>query len=236
MKLGLGLNIGTTGGAWTPKNLSGLQAWFKFDTGLEESDESTPENGENVTKWTDQSGNDNDLTAPNQYFTYNSTYGAVESADTVNSKFHLDTQLNISGQFALYMRVSASTISTGANDLFFYDKDSSGEDFLRIQSTTEVRAKIANGTVRKWTQGTQSLDTFYNFGFERDGSNNLSAYRDGSALTASTAVSDTGTFDIDAIGQNFDGIIKEIIICNSGLSASDRTKLQTYLAKLTQGE
>tara|TARA_R110000824_G_scaffold40346_3_gene121089 strand:+ start:265 stop:975 length:711 start_codon:yes stop_codon:yes gene_type:complete len=236
MKLGLGLNIKTSGGAWTPKNLSGLQAWFKFDTGLEESDTTTPENGENITKWTDQSGNANDLTTPDNYFVYNSTFGAVESEDTQNDKLNLDTQLNFSGQFAMYIRVAVSTLSAGAYDLFFYDKDSASADFIRVQSTTEVRLKISNGTVRKWAQGTQTLDQFYNYGFERDGSNNLTAYRDGSALSATTVVSDTGTFDIDAIGQNFDGMIKEIIICNSGLSASDRTNLQTYLAKLTQGE
>jgi hypothetical protein len=233
--LGLGSNL-VTGGApseWTPASLgSALKAWFKNGTDILEGVSDPAEDGDSVTQWSDQSGNDNHLTAPNNYFTYDAATGGVESGDTQNDKLYLTNQLILSGEFALYTQVSFSTISTGANDLFFYDKDSASTDFFRIQSTTEVRGKINNGTVRKWTQATQSVDTFYNFGIERNASNNLFAYRDGSALEATTTVSDTGVLDIDAVGGTFDGIIKEIIICNSSLSSSDRTALQTYLANI----
>ena len=225
MKLGLGLNIKTSGGAWTPAKLSNLEMWCRFDTGIQESDASTPEDGENITKWTDQSSNNNDLTASSAHFTYDSATGGVESADSTNSILHLDTELNLSGQFAMYIRVSCSTISAGNTDLFFSDKDNISQDFLRVHNTTEIRAKIESSTKIGFTQGTQSLDTF----------------RGGSLLTKKTGVgyetgAVAGTLDIDAIGGAFDGIIKEVIICSSALSADDRTNLQAYLAKLTQGE
>jgi len=242
MKLGLGLNIKTSGSAdWTPAKLSNLEVWCKFDTGLQESDTSTPEDAENVTKWTDQSSNNNDLTASSAHFTYDSATGGVESADATNSILYLDTELNLSGQFAMYIRISCSTITTGNTDLFFSDKDNVGQDFFRVQSTTELRSKIENSTKVGWVQGTQSLDTFYNYGIERDGSNVVTAYRGGSLLTKKTGAgyetgAISGTLDIDAIGGATDGIIKEVIICSSALSADDRTNLQAYLANLTQGE
>lgn len=241
MRLGLGLNIKTSGGAWTPAKLSNLEMWCKFDTGIQESDASTPEDGENVTKWTDQSSNNNDLTASSAHFTYDSATGGLESADSTNSILYLDTELNLSGAFAMYIRVSCSTISAGSTDLFFSDKDNIAQDFFRVHSTTELRAKIAASTKIGFTQGTQSLDTFYNYGIERDGSNVLTGFRDGSLLTkiegaGYTTAAISGTLDIDSIGGNFDGIIKEVIICSGVLTASDRTNLQAYLAKLTQGE
>ena len=242
MKLGLGLNIKTSGSAdWTPAKLSNLEMWCKFDTGIQESDESTPEDGENVTKWTDQSSNNNDLTASSAHFTYDSATGGLESADSTNSILYLDTELNLSGQFAMYIRVSCSTISAGNTDLFFSDKDNISQDFLRVHNATEMRAKIQASSKIGWTQETQSMDTFYNYGVERDGSNVVTAYRGGSLLTKKTGAgyetgAVTGTLDIDAIGGAFDGIIKEVIICSSALSADDRTNLEAYLAKLTQGE
>tara|TARA_R100000773_G_scaffold11328_1_gene10448 strand:+ start:261 stop:968 length:708 start_codon:yes stop_codon:yes gene_type:complete len=234
--LGLGNSLTAkrySSATWSPSNLgSKLKAWFKNDTDILEGTSDPAENNDNVTQWSDQSGNDNHLTAPNNFFQYDSSTGGIISAGSSNDKMHLTNQLTLSGQFALYMRVSFSSISSGAHDLFFYDKDSSSSDFFRIQSTTEVRGKISNGVVRKFTQPTQSLDTFFNFGIERDSDNDLLAFRDNSALSATTAVTDTGTLDIDSIGGNFDGTIKEVIICNSSLSSSERTELQAYLANI----
>ena len=45
MKLGLCNIIRQQGGAWTPNNLSGLQAWFQKDTDILESDGSSAEDG-----------------------------------------------------------------------------------------------------------------------------------------------------------------------------------------------
>ena len=51
-------------------------------------------------------------------------------------------------------------------------------------------------------------------------------------MSATTAINDTGSLDIDAIGGSFDGTIKEVIMCNDSLSSSERTELQTYLASI----
>ena len=235
--LGLGNSITSSAfygeAAWTPASLgSKLKVWLKNDTDILEGASDPAEDGDDVTQWSDQSGNNNHGVSSSNYFHYDESTGGLISEVGTNQKMNLTSQITVSGKFALYMRVSFSSISTGANDLFFYDKDSSSADFFRIQSTTELRGKINNGVVRKFTQTTQSLDTFYNYGIERNNDNDLLAFRDNTALSAITAINDAGALDIDAIGGSFDGTIKEVVICNDSLSSSERTELQTYLASI----
>lgn len=236
MKLGLGLNIKTTGSPFTPANLGGLQAWFRKDTDILESDGTRAENGDNVTQWSDQSGNDNHLTAPDNFFTFNEDSGGVESGDAENDKLHLSSQLNFSGQFSMYMRIKFSTFSTGATDLFFYDKDTSSQDFFRVQSTSEIRGKI-NNSQKIGFSTTIETGEYYNIGVERDGTNRVTVYLGGTGLTQITTTGYeagvvSGTLDIDAIGGSLDGIIKEVVITNEALSTSNRSKLQAYLANI----
>lgn len=239
MKLALSNSVKNRGGeeaAFTPASISSLVRWYKFDTDIYEDAGGTDavEDGDDVYVWKDQVGT-NHATSSANYFDYDSATGGVESGSGANSQLYIP-QLNFSGEFAMYIRASSSTLTAGGHDLFFYDKESSTVDFFRLQTTTEVKIRIAGDTAQKWAQATQVMDQFYNYGWERDGSNNMYVYRDGSALTATTGISNTSTLDIDAIGGNFDGIIKEIIICDEVLSSSDRTNLETYLGNLTQGE
>ena len=144
--------------------------------------------------------------------------------------------MNFSGEFAMYIRVSFDSFTSGAHDLFFYDTDTSSEDFFRVQSGSEIRGKINNSQKIGFTTSI-SENTFVNIGIERDDTNRVVAYLNGSAQTqistsgyATGAVS--GTLDIDSIGGNTDGKIKEIVIVNTSLSASDRTKLNNYLTAI----
>ena len=236
MKLGLGLNIKTTGSSFTPANLGGLQAWFRKDTDILESDGTKAENGDNVTQWSDQSGNNNHLTASDNFFEYDAASGGVESPDDSNDKLHLTNQLNFTGQFSMYIRIKFSTFSSGATDLFFYDKDSSSQDFFRVQSTSELRGKI-NNSAKIGFSTTIETGTYYNIGVERNGTNRVVIYLNGTGLTQITtsgyeAGVVSGTLDIDAIGGSLDGIIKEVVITNEALSTSERSKLQAYLANI----
>ena len=136
----------------------------------------------------------------------------------------------------MYMRIKFSTFSGGATDLFFYDKDSSSQAFFRVQSTSEIRGKINNSTKIGFST-TIETGTYYNIGVERDGSNRVVVYLNGTGLTQITtsgyeAGVVSGTLDIDAIGGSLDGIIKEVVITNEALSTSERSKLQAYLANI----
>ncbi|QDP64673.1 MAG: hypothetical protein Unbinned4585contig1001_37 [Prokaryotic dsDNA virus sp.] len=244
MKLGLSNTVRSqVSGEWTPARFgSDLKLWLRKDTGLQESDGSTPEDTDQITQWTDQSGSGNNMVAPNNYFTYDAATGGAESGDGTNSKFYLATDgskdVTFTGGFACYARLSLSTVSSsGGTDLFIYDSSSSGSDFFRFQSTTELRGKIDNSTKFAWSYTNPSLDSFNNWGLERDGSNILSAYLNGSAQSRTSgsgydsgAIS--GDFVLDAIGGLWDGIFVEIIWVNRGLTASERTSLNTYLNSL----
>ena len=237
MKLGLGLNINSAvSGDWTPAKLSNLQAWFKNDTDILEGASDPVEDNDNVVQWSDQSGNNNHLTAPNNYFIYDAASGGVESSDTNNHKLHLTSQLTLDGEFSMYMRIKFSTFSGGATDLFFYDKDSSSEDFFRIQSTSEIRGKI-NNSAKIGFGTTVETGTYYNIGVERASDNRVSVFLNNSGLTQITtsgyeAGAVSGDLDIDAIGGSLDGIIKEVVITDGALSATDRSNLQAYLANI----
>tara|TARA_A100001201_G_scaffold2475_1_gene6214 strand:- start:2429 stop:3142 length:714 start_codon:yes stop_codon:yes gene_type:complete len=234
MKLGLTNSLGRYfSGAWDPSNISDLKAWYKNDTDILEGASDPAENGDNVTQWSDQSGFNNHLTAPDNFWQYDSSTGGVVSEEASNDKLHLTTQLNFTGEFSMYIRVQFTTISSGATDLFFYDKDSSSTDFFRIQSSSEIRGKINNSTKIGFTT-TVETGQFYNIGVERNSSNRVDVYVNGALQTQITTTGYhvgvlSGTLDIDAIGGSLDGIIKEIVISSSALSVSDRTNLQTYL-------
>jgi len=235
MKLGLTNSLGRyyINSAWDPSNLSNLQAWFKNDTDILEGASDPVEDNDNVVQWSDQSGNNNHLTAPNNYFIYDAASGGVESEDTDNDKLHLASQLTFDGEFSMYMRIKFSTFSGGATDLFFYDKDSSSEDFFRIQNTSEIRGKI-NNSAKIGFSTTIETGTYYNIGVERASDNRVSVFLDNTGLTQITtsgyeAGAVSGNLDIDAIGGSLDGIIKEVVITSGALSASDRTNLQAYL-------
>ena len=234
MKLGLTNTVGRYfSGAWKPSNISSLIAWFKNDTDIFEGTDDPAENSDNVTQWSDQSGNNNHLTAPNNFYQYDSSTGGLVSEDSSNDKLHLTNQLNFSGEFAMYLRIQFTTISSGATDLFFYDKDSSSTDFFRIQSSSEIRGKISNSTKIGFST-TVETGQFYNIGVERNSANRVDVYLNGTGQTQITTSGYhvgvlSGTLDIDAIGGSLDGIIKEIVISNKALSVSDRTNLQAYL-------
>tara|TARA_R110002110_G_scaffold128386_1_gene308092 strand:- start:335 stop:1057 length:723 start_codon:yes stop_codon:yes gene_type:complete len=240
MKLGLGLNLKTSGGAWTPARFgSNLKMWLRKDTGM--TIDGAGGDGDNITQWRDQSGSGNHMLAGANYYDYDSATGGAESADTTNGKLLLATDgtkdITFTAGFSLYVRLAVSTVTTGGHDLFVYDSDGPSVDFLRLHNTTELRSKINGSTKVGWTYTNPTLDSFNNWGYERDGSNNLTTYLNNSALTKITSGGyDTGAVSgdlvLDAIGGNFDGIIKEVVWVDRGLTASERTALQTYFNKI----
>tara|TARA_R100000315_G_C5186448_1_gene108463 strand:+ start:139 stop:849 length:711 start_codon:yes stop_codon:yes gene_type:complete len=223
------------GGAWTPNKLSSLLHWYRKDTDILESDGSRAEDGDDITQWSDQKGS-NHLTASNNFYQFDEDSGGVSSEDSSNDKLNFTNQLNFSGQFSMYMRVKLSTISGSSTDLFFYDADTSSQDFFRVQSTSEFRGKIDN-SLKIGFSTTVETGTYYNIGIERDGTNRVSFFLNGASQTQITTTGYetgvvSGTLDIDAVGGNLDGIIKEIVIVNAALSTSDRTKLNNYLTAI----
>jgi len=114
MKFGLGLGINQRAenlegmGGFDISNVSGLQRWYKFQTGI-------TLNGSNVSKWDDQSGNNVHLTqsTATQQPSYNS--GNL-GFDRVNDKMSMDSNIALT-TFTIFMVISTDTTSSNNQTL-----------------------------------------------------------------------------------------------------------------------
>ena len=102
------------GGFSTPADLPGIAHWYQHNTGLEESDESFPEDGEQITKWADQVGTEHFIGESNL-----PTY--TEASGTLNF-----------GGSSKVLTIASGTGSDTTNE------------FFRAQSATVIRAKLSS--------------------------------------------------------------------------------------------
>ena len=231
MKLGLGLSLNNNvyGADFTPANLTGLQLWFRKNTGITTSGGGAAADNEAVHGWADQSGNNRNATGAATRFTFDSATGGIEG--TGNNKLNI-TQIDFTGQFAFYARLKFDTISSGANDILFRDAVSpADDDFFRVQTTTQIRAKIGSSSAMNYDANpTISTGSFINIGFERDADNNCRAYQGGAQQDSE--IENAEPFNLDRVMGAFDGICVEIIVTNAALSNTDRSNLNNYLNNL----
>jgi hypothetical protein len=106
-------------------------------------------------------------------------------------------------------------------------------EMLKLQTTTTLRLKNDSGTKDFVLSSGSTTDDSY-WVISRDGSDDVTVYKDGSTSAFSTSMpqSRSGTFDIDAIGvrnsgssggggtNNFDGTVTEIMIFKGTTSAA----------------
>ena len=231
MKLGLSNSVKQRGGAadWLPTNLSGLQFWYRKNTGILNDSNDPITDTDTVDDWQDQSGNNKHAVGAATKFTFDAASGGVEGAG--NNKLDI-TQLDFAGQFSFWVRLKFDTISSGANDIMFNDAGTldSGDDFFRLQTTTQLKAKIGGGTAMTWTCSAISTGTYYNIGFERNGSWACNTYI-GTAIQDSST-SNANAFNLDRILGAFDGICLEVVVTNAALSTADRSSLDNYLTNI----
>ena len=241
----LGLGNTLVGGApspeFTPASLSGLVIWLRYNTGLEESDESTPEDGEQVTKWADASGEGNHGTKSGSGF---SNYDAtLKSPYFDGSSDSLEfSQFTFDGEFSVYARVMLEATGETINaDILLQDKDI-GNNFWRINSGTVTRVKLGGGGALNFTHHSSidlSEDVFYNFGLERDGSNNVTSYLgvDGSDIAANGASqSESKTWLMDVLGKGLNGgYVAEVVVTTNVLTAAERQSLHEWLTAGNEG-
>ena len=226
--LGLGNSlVGDYPGGWTPADLgSKLIHWYKFNTGITTVTASSVAG--QVSQWTDQKGSNNLAPAVTNDKT------KMPKLDTDNAilfNTSTDSLLFSSaltlGKFAIYGRFKSGDF----NDRFLQQTD--GSEFIKFQTTTEFRIQPVSGTRHDMTiSGDASLanNTKFTAGFERDGDGDFLASANGyaSGTSANTAISNT--IDVEEVGpESANFYVYEFIICNDGLSAGERTELNTYL-------
>ena len=228
--------------SWTPAKLgSKLQVWYRFNTGLTSGD-ATADDGstvaEQVKRWADQSGNNNDGTPVDvndaeETPTYIAT-GRVRF-EQGNESLVFSSALNL-GSFAIWFRANWS--DTLSNDVPF---EGDSNNFIKLTSPTEMRVKFGGDTREDSTipeirdDGTEAV----NIGIERNSSGGLFSYVGSAAGEWSTSGSKDGESAISnvfALTQIGDGTHNstwdEVVICNDVLTSDERTKLLEYLDKI----
>ena len=230
--------------AWDPSNLgSTLIAWYKNNTDLTNLS-GTDGTSANRLQWSDQSGNNNHIIQDDTADKPAIVSGALdfELDDTDHMEFTSALDFGGSNPFTIFFVLNRESY-IGQHGLL----GSSTTEFIGFSSEDDkvkVRSSGSGGdniTMEFATSGLWELSTDFIFTLTKDTSGNLLVYKNGTfQVEAGTApvtpsVNNGPGFDIEYVGikeplsANFDGLMKEILICDTVLSDSDRGEVITYL-------
>tara|TARA_R100001443_G_C3324078_1_gene170817 strand:+ start:285 stop:965 length:681 start_codon:yes stop_codon:yes gene_type:complete len=223
LKQALSLVSTNTLGGWQPSDETGLEAWYKFNTGI-------TLNGSDVSAWADSSSNSFDMvqaTASEQP-AYNSGNIEFTPADTHNLGSASD--ITLSGAFTIGIKLNIA--ATGG--IIIGDNTEVGELF-KIFSTTVLRLKIDNAAAADLELDSETWGNGYMV-VTRNASNVLTLFWNGAEQTTATPTL-SGTANIDSIGVRrtdlnpYDGTISEIQIYDTESSALT-ANVNTYLSNI----
>ena len=252
--LGLGNTI--TGGAalsWDPKELGEtLVVWYKNDTDITNLS-GTDGTSANRMQWADQSGGnrhaqqdttadkpgDGSVVEGGMDFELDTTdYMNIAAGDGALDFGH-DPSTPANGVFTMLFAIKREThsvantlIGSGTTEFLGF---SSSDDKVKFR-TTGTNAAVTTITFDSsnlWSAGSDLVLTV-----TKDTSGNLLFYKNSDNVVESgggTSQNVGQELDLTILGSkqgtsnNFDGIIKEVIICNTLLKANDRLLAQNYL-------
>ena len=223
LKQALSLVSTNTLGGWKPSDETGLEAWYKFQTGI-------TLNGTDVSAWADSSENSFDMvqaTASEQP-AYNS--GAIDFDASATQNLGSASDIVLSGAFTIGIRLNPDL----NNVVVIGDNTAGQNEFIKITNSTKLRMKIDNTTADiTVNDGDLSADNY--LVITRNASNLLTLFINGVAQTDTETLS--GTANMDAIGVKaedanpYDGTISEIQIYDAE-STELTANVNTYLSNL----
>ena len=223
LKQALSLVSTQTLGGWQPSDETGLEAWYKYQSGI-------TLNGSDVSAWADSSENSFDMvqaTASEQP-AYNS--GAIDFDASATQNLGSASDITLSGAFTIGIRLNPDL----NNVVVIGDNTAGQNEFIKITNSTKLRMKIDNTTADiTVNDGDLSADNY--LVITRNASNLLTLFINGVAQTDTETLS--GTANMDAIGVKatdanpYDGTISEIQIFDTE-SAALTANVNTYLSNL----
>jgi len=222
LKLGLSLNNTKTLGGWQPSDETGLEAWYKNQTGI-------TLNGTDVSAWADSSSNSFDMsqrTASKQP-AYNS--GAVDFDASASQSLRTASDITLSGAFTVGVKLFPS-----ATNVVVLGDNTITNEFFKITNSTSLRFKT-DGSHIDITVNDGDLVADNYLVFTRNASDLVTLYVNGVAQTDTETLA--GTVNIDAIGvratdaNSYDGTISEVQIFDTE-SAALTANVNTYLSNL----
>jgi hypothetical protein len=222
LKQALSLVSTNTLGGWQPSDETGLEAWYKFQTGI------TLQIA-NVYGWADSSSNSFDMrqvTASEQP-AYNS--GDIRFTPANNQNLQTASDIELTGAFTIGIKLNIADVG----GIIIGDNTATGE-FFKLFSTTVLRIKIDNTAAdvqldsETWGEGYMVVT--------RNASNVITLHWNGEKQTTATPTL-SGTANIDTIGVRktdlnpYDGTISEIQIFETE-STELTANVNTYLSNL----
>jgi len=231
--LGLGNSIGgyVSSGSWLPSDEGSLFAWWKFNTGI-------TLNGSNVNTWADSSSNSHDMVQSDGNAAFQPAFSSGVLTFAVDGSTNPDflqssTNIELPGAFVVAFKINPS-----ASNIVIMGSNSTSNEMFKIldnTSTEKIRVKNDSGVVDFQLSSGTVLDDAY-WVISRDGSDNVTVFKDGSAVAASQSRS--GTFDINALGVRatntnpFLGTMKEIVIFKGATSTTLINNVSSRLSGL----
>ena len=233
--LGLGNSVGgyVLSGAWLPSDEGSLFAWWKFNTGI-------TLNGSNVNTWADSSSNSHDMTMSNGQAAFQPAFSSgvlTFAVDGSSNPDHLvsSTNIELDGEFVLGFKINPSS----ANNVVLASITTGSEMFKIFESADRLRVKNDSATKDFTLSSGSILDDAY-YVVSRDGSDNVTVFKDGSAVGAAQSVA--GTFDINALGLRqsasapgtnpYIGTMKEVVIFKGTTSTALINNVSSRLSGL----
>ena len=228
MSLGLGISLSATGSEpWSPKRLPDLIHWFRFRTGI------TADAELDVKEWRDEKEGGWKATADGG----TSTSPDLESDGTI--KFHSGTNILTFDErfdlreYSVYFKLNWKSDDTiGANeDLAEHDAD----NFIKLTGPTSIRFKI-DGNRHDFTINEIIEGTPFVLGVERDTEGAMTVYKDNNAAEADEGEGTQTASDLLKISRfgkpTQTSYWYEVIICDQGLSVTNRNNLYNYLSNV----
>jgi len=208
-------------GGWQPSDETGLEAWYKFQTGI-------TLNGSDVSAWADSSENSFDMvqaTATEQP-AYSDGVLTFDSGDINN--LQSSSTVELSGAFTIGYRA----YPTAFNNVILGDNVLTNE-MIKYTSSSKITIKI-DGTNKNLNLDSGTFGDDY-IVIARDSSNVITLYRNGTAQSGTATLA--GTANINAIGVRdedknpYNGTISEIQIFDTE-STAITANVNTYLSNL----
>ena len=209
-------------GGWQPSNETGLEAWYKYQTGIGLT-------GTNVRLWADSSSNSFDMLqgTVSEQPAYNA--GAIDFDASATQNLQSTSEIDLSGAFTIGIKLAAK-----ASNVTVLGSNTTSNEFFKINSTTSLRFKTDGSLVDiALDSGTFITDLY--LVITRNASNLITLYKNGVAQADTETLA--GTANIDSIGVRktdlnpYDGTISEIQIYDTESTALT-ANVNTYLSNL----
>jgi len=222
LKLGLSLNNTKTLGGWKPSDETGLEAWYKNQTGI-------TLNGSDVSAWADSSENSFDMvqaTASEQP-AFNS--GDIDFDASATQSLQSTSDITLSGAFTIGIKLQPSV-----DNVVVLGDNTEPNEFFKITSTTNLRFKT-DGSQADLTIDSGTLITALNLVITRNASNLITLYLNGVAQADTETLA--GTAEINALGVRetdknpYDGTVSELQIYDTESTALT-ANVSSYLSNL----